>query len=303
MAAERAIGVDLGGTKILAGTVARDGSVGRQAERPTPVSSQEALLGAIEQAVGELAADGEISALGLGIPSTIDQRRGVATGSVNIPLANLALRDLMQERFGVPTGIENDANAAALAEWKLGAGKGVENMVMLTLGTGVGGGVVTGGRLFRGWAELGHVVIEFDGPPCFGHCTGRGHLEALVSGSAADRVARELLGAMANSHDLVARARQGDAASTRALQQMGRYLGAGIGSFVNVFDAELVVIGGGFGAAAGDLLLGPAAEVVEREVLAPARGRVRIVPAELGPEAGLVGAGLIAFEALREHAA
>src|SRR2546428_12119060 len=123
MAAERAIGVDLGGTKILAGTVARDGSVGRQAERPTPVSSQEALLGALEEAVAELAAEGESSALGLGIPSTIDQRRGVATGSVNIPLANLALRDLMQERFGVPTGIENDANAAALAEWKLGAGK------------------------------------------------------------------------------------------------------------------------------------------------------------------------------------
>src|SRR5205085_6198687 len=204
----------------------------------------------------------------------------------------------MHARFGVPTGIENDANAAALAEWTLGAGRGSSDMIMLTLGTGVGGGVISGGRLFRGWAELGHVVIEFDGPACFGACTGRGHVESLVSGSAATRVAQDLLGTMADAHDLVARARTGDGRAVQALRQIGRYLGAAIGSFVNVFDAELIVIGGGFGAAAGDLLLGPAAEIVAREVLAPARGRVRIVPAELGPEAGLIGAGLIAFEAL-----
>jgi glucokinase len=295
--AERAIGVDLGGTKILAGVVDRDGSVEREAQRPTPLASEQAVVAALEDAIGELISS-DVVALGLGIPSTIDQRRGVATGSVNIPLANLALRDLMQRRFGLPTGIENDANAAVLAEWRLGAGRGTEDMVMFTLGTGVGGGVVTGGRLFRGWAELGHVVIEFDGPRCFGSCTGRGHVESLVSGSAANRVAQELLGATATSHDLVDRARTGDGAAVEALAGIGRYLGAAIASVVNVFDSELVVIGGGFGAAAGDLLLGPAAAIVTREVLAPARGRVRIVPAQLGSEAGLVGAGLIAFEAL-----
>jgi glucokinase len=302
VAAGRAIGVDLGGTKILAGIVGRDGTVERRTERPTTIASQAEVVAALEDVVADLTGDGEIAALGFGIPSTIDQRRGVATGSVNIPLENLALRDHMRERFGIPTAIENDGNAAALAEWTLGAGRGSTDMVMLTLGTGVGGGVVTGGRLFRGWAELGHVVIDMDGPPCFGDCTGLGHVESLVSGSAAGRMAQELLGAMAGTPDLVQRARRGEAASVDVLSRIGRYLGAAIGSFVNVFNAELVVIGGGFGAAAGDLLLGPAAEVVRREVLAPARGRVRIVPAELGPEAGLVGAGLIGFEALTGHA-
>lgn len=295
---DRAIGVDLGGTKILAGIVDRDGTVERSVEEPTPVASQAELVAALDGVVAGLAAETRVVALGFAVPSTIDQRRGIATGSVNIPLEQLALRDLMQERFGIPAGLENDANAAALAEWKLGAGRGSTDMVMLTLGTGVGGGVVTDGRLFRGWAELGHVVLDFDGPPCFGHCTGRGHVEALVSGSAANRVAQEVIGATADAHDLVAGARREDAAAVAALTGIGRYLGAAIGSFVNIFDAELVVIGGGFGAAAWDLLVGPAAEVMSREVLAPARGRVRIVPAELGSEAGLVGAGLIAFEAL-----
>jgi glucokinase len=295
---ERAIGVDLGGTKILAGVVDRDGNVGRSVEQHTPLTSQQDLVAALEEAVEELAADAPVAALGFAIPSTIDQRRGIATGSVNIPLENLALRDLMEPRFGVPTGIENDANAAALAEWKLGAGRGTTDMMMLTLGTGVGGGIVTGGRLFRGWAELGHVVLDFDGPPCFGTCTGRGHVESLLSGSAANRVAQRVIGANADAHDLVSRARRGDPASVEALGDIGRHLGAAIGSFVNIFATELVVIGGGFGAAAWDLLVGPAAGVLNREVLAPARGSVQIVPAELGPEAGLVGAGLIAFEAL-----
>lgn len=300
MAAERAIGVDLGGTKILAGIVGRDGSVGRRVERPTPVSSQEDLVAALEEVIAGLS-EPEVAALGLAVPSTIDQRRGIATGSVNIPLENLALRELMHERFELPTGLENDGNAAALAEWTFGAGRGSNDMLMLTLGTGVGGGVVVDGRLFRGWAELGHVVLDFDGPPCFGDCTGLGHVEALVSGSAAARVAQRVLGAMADAHDLVARARQGDSPAVEALSGIGRYLGAAIGSFVNIFNTELVVIGGGFGAAAGDLILGPAAAVVTREVLAPARGHVRIVPAELGPEAGLVGAGLIGFEALDQR--
>jgi glucokinase len=295
---ERAIGVDLGGTKILAGLVGRDGTVGPTIERPTPTASERELVAALEEVVAALAAEATVAAIGFAVPSTIDQRRGVATGSVNIPLQNLALRDLMHERFDLPAGIENDASAAALAEWTLGAGRGSTDMVMLTLGTGVGGGVVTGGQLFRGWAELGHVVIEFEGPPCFGTCTGLGHVESLVSGSAATRVARGLFGEAADAHDLVSRARAGDEAALDALTRIGRYLGAAIGSFVNVFDAELFVIGGGFGSAAGELVLGPAVAVVDREALAPARGRVRIVPAELGPEAGLVGAGLIAFEAL-----
>jgi glucokinase len=296
----RVIGLDLGGTKILAGIVGRDGSVERRREHPTPVESLEALLSGVEAAVEELLDDG-IAALGFGIPSTIDQRSGRAVTSVNIPLADVDLRDRMRERFGLPAGIENDANAAALAEWTAGAGRGCRHMVMLTLGTGIGGGLILDGRLYRGAvgaaAELGHIVIEHDGKPCQGACTGRGHLETYTTGVAAGEAAREAFGSAVDAHRLVRIAREGDATAVRILTEIGRRLGSGIGSLVNIFNPELVVIGGGF-AAAGELLLDPAAEVVRREALPPGRDLVRIVRAELGTAAGLVGAGLVAFETL-----
>src|SRR5207253_5574640 len=182
------IGVDLGGTKILAGIVDRAGAVGRRRETPTPTTPQPKLLEALEAAVAELLED-DVGALGFGIPSTIDQRSGRAVSSVNIPLADLDLRTWMRDRFGVPVGIDNDANAATLAEWAHGAGRGTRHMVMLTLGTGVGGGLILDGKPYRGaigaGAELGHMVIDIDGPPCQGACTGRGHLEVLASGHAA----------------------------------------------------------------------------------------------------------------------
>jgi glucokinase len=297
MSANRVIGVDLGGTKVLAGIVARDGTIERTIEVPTPTSSEEDLVAELERVVEELI-DGDIGALGFGVPSQIDPRRGVAIGSVNIPIENLPLRKHMQERFDLPTGVDNDANVAALAEWKNGAGRGTTDMVMLTLGTGVGGGVVTDGRLYRGWAELGHVVIDYDGPPCFGACTGRGHLEAVCSGQAADRDARGILGPDATAHDLVMQARDGAQASVAALAEIGGRLGAAIASFANIWYAQLTVIGGGFGVAAFDLLLGPAKETFARDALAPARDELEIVLAELGPEAGLLGAGLLAFETI-----
>ncbi len=297
MSLEYVIGVDVGGTKILAGVLARDGTIGKTVEVPTPTTSEADLVAALERVIGDLVEDG-VAGLGFGLPSQIDQRLGVAIGSVNIPLDHLPLRDHMQGRFGLPTAIENDANAATLAESKLGAGRGVADVVMLTLGTGVGGGVVIDGHLYRGWAELGHVVIQYDGPPCFGTCSGRGHLEALCSGQAADGVARDVLGPEATAHDLVAQARGGDERSLEALAQIGRYLGAGIASFANIFDPQLVLIGGGFGVAAFDLLVEPALELVRREALPPADEEVEIVLAELGSQAGLLGAGLVAFETL-----
>src|SRR6266536_4144221 len=295
------IGVDLGGTKILAGVVERDGTILRESQRPTPLSSQDDLLAALDEVVEQLLGDGEVTALGFGIPSQIDQIRGTVVSSVNLPLAGLDFRDRMRERFGLPVGIDNDANAATIAEWQVGAGRGTRHMVMLTLGTGIGGGLILDGRPYRGSvgaaAELGHIVIQHDGPPCQGVCTGRGHLEVLASGTAAGKFARELLGPEANAYDLVRKAQDGDVAAVEALAEIGRKLGSGIGSLVNIFNPELVVIGGGF-AAAGDLVLDPAREVMRREALEPARDLVRIVHAELGPEAGLVGAALVAFEAL-----
>jgi glucokinase len=301
----RVIGVDVGGTKVLAAIVSGDGSLGARLERATDVSSEEALLAMLDEVVEKLrAGDPEVAALGFGLPSRIDQRRGRAVASVNIPLTGVDFRDRMRERHGLPVGIDNDANAAAIAEWHAGAARGTSDVVMLTLGTGVGGGLILAGKPYRGatgsGAELGHIVLELDGPPC--RCGGRGHLESFAAGPAADSAARDLYGSGSNAHDLVRQARAGDPQAVGALSRIGRYLGAGVASFVNVLEPELIVIGGGFGEAAGECLLGPAREVLAQDGLSPGRETVRLVEAQLGTDAGVIGAGMLAFEALDPEA-
>jgi glucokinase len=295
----RVIGVDVGGTKTLAAVVARDGSIEEQALQPTDVSSEEALLAGLDAIVEELRDGRDIAALGFGLPSRVDQRAGRAVASVNIPLQGVDFRDRIRERHGLPVAIDNDANAAAIGEWQAGAAKGSSFVVMLTLGTGVGGGVILDGQPFRGTtgvgAELGHVVIEAEnGLPC--GCGGRGHLESYASGGAADRAARELYGEGSSGEELVKKAHEGDSRAVEALAEIGRALGAGIATFVNVFEPEVLVVGGGFGSAAGELLLGPARDVLAQDGLEPARDTVRIVQPQLGYQAGVIGAGMIAFE-------
>ena len=302
MAGQRTIGADVGGTKIAAGVIDSEGRIERRVERPTPIGSQDELLAELDAVVEELLGD-DVAALGFGVPSTVDQRSGRVVSSVHVPLAELAFRERMSERFALPVGIDNDGNAAAIAEWKVGAGRGARHLVMLTLGTGIGGGLILDGKPYRGsvgaGAELGHVVLQYGGEPCGGACTGHGHFEQLASGRAADRAAVEILGAGSHARELVMAARDGNDAALEAMREIGRRLGAGIGSFVNIFNPELVVVGGGFSSAL-DLMLEPAREVVAREALPPGRDLVRIVPAELGPDAGLVGAGFVAFEALEK---
>ena len=299
MEALRVIGVDVGGTKTLAAVVDRHGKIEQDVVHSTDISSQDALLAGLDAIVEELRDGREIAALGFGIPSRVDQRSGRAVASVNIPLAGVDFRDRMRQRHGVPVGIENDANAATIGEWHAGAARGARYVVVLTLGTGVGGGLILDGRPYRGatgvGAELGHIVIGLDGPPC--GCGGHGHLESYAAGPVADRAARELYGNGSDGHELVERGRKGEPEAVEALAEIGRRLGTGIASFVNVFEPELVVVGGGFGTA-GELLLGPAREVLAREGLEPARDTVRVVPAQLGFHAGVIGAGMIAFEAL-----
>ncbi len=289
------IGLDVGGTKILSGIVDRDGNVLADHELASPGGGEDAVLAALDEAV-EALLDDSVAAIGYGIPANLERGTGRVLWATNLPLTDVDLVGRSRERFGLPVAIENDASCAALAEWRLGAGRGTENLLLLTLGTGVGGGIVVDGRLFRSWVELGHLVVEQGGRECT--CGGRGHLEVLASGSAADLAARELYGEDANAYTLVERAKAGEEGARRALRRMGHSLGAAIGSLANVFDPELVVVGGGFGAAAGDFVLDAAREAARREAIYPADERLRVVPAELGSEAGLVGAGLVAFEAL-----
>ena len=295
VAAPLVIGLDVGGTKILSGLVDREGNVLAEHEVTSPAESEAGVLDALDAAVDALL-DERVAAIGYGIPANLERGSGRILHAMNLPLADVDLARRARERYGLPVGIENDGGAAALAEWRRGAGRGTSNLVMLTLGTGVGGGIVLDGKLFRGWAELGHVVVQEGGPPCT--CGGSGHLEVLASGHAANRVARELFGPSADAHALIGRARAGDEEASTALAAIGASLGAAVGSLVNVFDPDVTVVGGGFGAAAGDLLLRPALESARREAVPPADETLRIVPAELGADAGLAGAGLVGFEAL-----
>jgi glucokinase len=286
----RVIGIDLGGTKILAGVLDRDGNLDSLIERSTPVSSQEALLDALVETVRELRGP-DIQAVGFGVPARIDQRTGLLLGAVNTPLQDIRLQEVLAERLEMPVGAINDGSAATLAEFVYGAGRGTRDLVALTLGTGVGGGVVFDGQLYRGWSEFGHMVIVEGGEPCQGACTGHGHVESYCSGRAADRLAQRTIGPPATARDLVEMRHP-------ALVEIGRHLGAAVASLVNLFDPDMVVIGGGFGVAAGELLLGPAREVLKTEALSPAGERVKLAVAELGSKAGVIGAALIAFEAL-----
>jgi len=317
MAAGCVIGVDLGGTKLLAGTVDRDLRVHHRAYRLARTGDAMAVFDTIIEAVQEAreASDEEVGAVGLGIPCLVDVARGVAMTCNHLPLDDAPVADLISERLGLPVVVDNDATAALVAETRHGAAAGAANVVMLTIGTGIGGGLLVDGRIVRGVsgaaAELGHIVIDENGPPCPGRCPNHGCLEAYVSGPALAREGARLAASAPDSHLgralaggrevsgplMTELAHDGDVVARDAIALMGTRLGIGIASLVNVFNPEVVVIGGGL-VGAGELLLAPARDVVARRALAPARDQVRIVPARFGEESGMLGAAALAFDLL-----
>jgi glucokinase len=306
------IGLDAGGTKLLAGALAGDAEIRNRVYRRWGGGDQDEVLATMVEAVGEVAAAaGPVEAVGFGIPSLVEQATGVSVSSVHLPLDGVPFRDVMAERLGLPVFVDNDVNLAALAEQRVGAARGARVVVMLTVGTGIGGAIVIDGRVFRGAdgaaGELGHVTVDFDGPPCQGDCPNRGCLEVMASGTAigreGERVARELpasaLGrALAQgvpvTGELVSDlARRGDLEAQGVLDLIGRRLGAGLVGIVNTFNPEVVVVGGG-ASRAGELLLEPARRVVAECALRPSRDTARVVPAALGEDAGMIGAALFA---------
>lgn len=320
MATGCVIGVDLGGTKLLAGAVDPALNVHHRATRSARASDANAVIETVVAAVGEIrdaieGQSGSVDAVGIGIPCLIDAARGVAVMSTHLPLAGVAVRDLVAERLGLPVFVDNDANVAMLAEWRFGAARGARDAALLTIGTGIGGGLVVGGALQRGsqgaGAELGHMVVQADGPRCNGNCPNRGCLEAVAAGTALARAARRIaaerpasgLGeALAAGREIsgplvTELAHDGDRAAIDALAEIGRWLGVGIANLVNMLNPDVVVIGGGV-IAAGELLLGPARAVVVQRALSPSKEHVRIVPARFGAESGMLGAATLALDGL-----
>jgi glucokinase len=315
------IGVDIGGTKLLAGAVDERLRVHHRALRSSRGSDAAEVLATIEDAVREvIESAGGASAVGVGIPSTIDTVRGVSVYSTHLPLAGVPVADLLAERLGLPVAMDNDANLALLVEHRAGAAREARNALLLTLGTGIGGGVLIDGRIYRGShgaaGELGHVVVDQDGPPCQGNCPNRGCLEVMASGTAlvrdATAMARERPGsalgeALASgrgiSGPLVTElAHDGDEAAREVLALIGRRLGVGISSLVNVFDPDVVLIGGGV-IAAGDLVLESARAEMRTRALPPGRDHVEILPTRFGEESGMLGAALLARDAIQHRAA
>ena len=306
------LGVDVGGTKI-ASAILSGGELTTQALQATDSKEPEALIKEILASIEQIRTD-ETAAIGVGVPSVIEWETGRARTSVNVPLTDVPLREVLGERTGLPVFVDNDANLAALAEVYEGDELVTRNLVMFTVGTGVGGGLVLNGRPYRGAtgaaAELGHTLIGFgaEGPvPDPGEFPQAQSLERAAAGRALDRLAaaaaaehpdsflgeRAASGEKITGVDAVEGAKAGDPAAIGAIELLGERLGVGIANAINTFDPDVVAIGGGV-SVAGDLLLEPARRVALQYVLPGVGESTEIRLSNHGPEAGVLGAALLA---------
>ena len=304
MLAGQFIGVDVGGTKVAAATVER-GEPGEPKTVPTDTSNSDALLQQLVEVINAVRGPDAV-AVGIGVPSVVEFSTGRIRYSVNVPLADLPLRELLTDRVGLPVFVDNDASCAALAEAYDGAELVASELVMYTVGTGVGGGIVLGGRLYRGHtgaaAEMGHQIVGMDFsngvPEATDRFPQRGSLEDLAAGRELDGLVTAL--GFDDGKAAVAAAQQGDEAAIGALRTLGERLGIGIANAINIFDPAEVVIGGGV-SLAGDLLLEPARRVAEAYTL-PGVGEATDIRLSVhGPEAGVMGASLLAKQELERQ--
>jgi glucokinase len=307
------VGIDIGGTKVAAGVVDETGHVLDQLRRDTPTTSPAAVEDTITDLVTSLRSRHRIYSVGVGAAGFVDASRSSVLFAPHLAWRHEPLRDALRRRIGLSVTVENDANAAAWAEWRFGAARNEEDLVCITLGTGIGGALVINGGVHRGRfgiaGEFGHMQVVPRGHRC--ECGNRGCWEQYASGNALVREAREL--ARANSpviHYLLqqaggdpelitgpsvtAAARAGDPAAVELLAEMGQWLGVGIASLAAAFDPGMFVIGGGV-SDAGDLLIDPAREAYRRTLTGRGfRPEARILRAQLGPEAGMIGAADLA---------
>jgi glucokinase len=300
----------VGGTKIAAGVVTPEGEILKETRYPTPTSG-ERLVENIARAISEVREGYEVGGICLAVAGLILAQENKVVYSPNLhAVEGIPLKEVLEPRIGLPLTVENDANAAALGEFRFGAGSEVDHLMFIALGTGIGGGVITHGVLLRGaqgsGGELGHVTIQAAGPRCA--CGNRGCLEALASGTAIARRAREVasekpgsaLGRLAVrrkllGEDVTELARSGDEVALSVLEETGRWLGIGLAGFVNIFNPEVVAVGGG-AMEAGELILESARWEVQLRARPPSRDLVEVKEATLGPESGVLGAAALARE-------
>ncbi|HUW32246.1 MAG TPA: ROK family protein [Planctomycetota bacterium] len=324
MGKEYAIGIDLGGTFIKGGVIDLKGkvlgstSIETQAGKgPDVVLERMAELSRQVVQIAKISWD-QVKCVGVGTPGPLSRAKGIVYTAPNLPgWENVRVVKVLKRKLHKPVFLENDANAAAYAENWVGAGRGASSMIILTLGTGIGGGVVLEGDVWHGRddaaGELGHMSINFDGPKC--NCGSYGCIEAYASAPATVRRAldgieqgkrtslRKLLGKNGEitAKDIYVAAVGGDKFALRTIQSTGKLLGIAVANFVNIFNPELVVLFGGL-AGAGDMLFDPVRDEVRRRALKPAADTVRIVPARLGGNAGIIGAAGCALRALETSA-
>ncbi len=308
--ARYALGLDLGGTHLKVGLVARDGTLVRFETRGARArESRDATLEAMAEAALALGQGVEVVAVGVGCPGAVDPLTGIQQGTTpNLPQwVDVPVREWLAARLPWRVVADNDASLAALAEARCGAGRGMKSVAMVTLGTGVGGGLVLDGRLWRGAhggaGEIGHVCVSPGGETCA--CGRRGCVEAYASAGGLTRRAHAALAEgclsslarhqLPGTEEIFSAAGQGDALAHSLVEDAVRMLAAGLAVLVHVVDPDVIVVGGGV-AQVGEALLGPVRREVEGAVLDSHRGRFRVLPAELGERAGVVGAGLFAWD-------
>lgn len=293
------LALDLGGTQLRTAVAVRDGGLIARRSTHTPRALEDVVRACVAELRASLAAAVEAGTpaphmLAISAPGPLDPADGVLLDPPNLDhgLWGFGLAAALGDELSLPAALERDTQVAALAEGDFGAGRGLTDYVYLTVSTGIGGGVVSGGQLLRGpdglAGELGHLTIEMDGPPC--GCGARGHLEAISSGTGIARAAREAGMGDLEARDVAAAEERGDSTAAIIMDHARRAFAAAVVSIVDVFNPQRVIVGGGLAAGQGERLLGPAREAVRRHAFARQAARVDIVPAQLGDDVGLIGA-------------
>jgi glucokinase len=292
------IGIDIGGTGIKAALTDEAGVVLESAKAPTPADNLQELLDAVAGLVKKLQSKGTVGGVGVGVAGLLSTRTRILETSPNIPcIHHVNLEEQLRNTLSLHVFTENDANAGAYGEWRAGAGKGMQNMAYLTIGTGLGCGLILCGQMFRGTSgyagEFGHTVVEPDGRPCA--CGSHGCLETRVSATGIMQTARQanIGDEISSAEDLYDAAMRGNTAARAIFEETGRYLGIACSNLINLLNPEAIVVGGGV-MASGDLLLDAAREEARRRAFPPSVRDCPIVQSHLWPDSGTIGAAMLA---------